>query len=107
MAMSTKRAVLSSYKALHRTILFVFDGDVGTIQSARAKAREEFKKNACVKDPDKIEELLKFAGDVRDVLRKDVVHAIINEKGHYELQLRPEHLKDNAACAKEEPPRKQ
>lgn len=95
--------MLKSYKSLHRTILQVFEDDSSTVKSARAKVREEFMKNANEKDTNKIEELLKVADDVQNVLRKDVVQAIKNEKGHYKLKLRAEHLRDNAGCASREP----
>lgn len=99
---STRSLVLNSYKSLHRVILQVFEGDAETIRAAKIKVKEEYVKNLHENDASKIEELLKTAKDVEKVLQTDVIRAVRNEKGHYEVQLKPHHLQDNASCKSNE-----
>ncbi|EEC05509.1 putative LYR motif-containing protein [Ixodes scapularis] len=96
---SMRSLVLHSYKTLRRTIDQVFQGDTDTIRAAKIQVRQEFAKNAFEPDSAKIQELLKVAEEVDLVLRRDVVQAVRNEEGRYELQLKPHHLHDNASVA--------
>ncbi|EEC14223.1 LYR motif-containing protein, putative [Ixodes scapularis] len=99
---STRSLVLHSYKTLRRTIDQVFQGDTDTIRAAKIQVRQEFVKNAFEPDSAKIQELLKVAEEVDGrwlMLRRDVVQAVRNEEGRYELQLKPQHLQDNASVA--------
>uniref|UniRef100_A0A023FPA3 Complex III assembly factor LYRM7 n=1 Tax=Amblyomma cajennense TaxID=34607 RepID=A0A023FPA3_AMBCJ len=95
---SARSLVLNSYKSLHRVILQVFQGDPDTIRAARSRVKEEYVKNLNETDSSKIQELLKTAKDVEKVLQTDVIRAVRNEKGNYEVQLKPHHLQDNATC---------
>uniref|UniRef100_G3MSL4 Complex III assembly factor LYRM7 n=2 Tax=Amblyomma TaxID=6942 RepID=G3MSL4_AMBMU len=95
---STRSLVLNSYKSLHRVILEVFQGDPDTIRAAKSRVKEEYVKNLNETDSSKIQELLKTAKDVEKVLQTDVIRAVRNEAGHYEVQLKPHHLQDNATC---------
>lgn len=101
MGTASRSLVLNTYKSLHRTILRVFEGDKDTIQAAKVKAKEEFRKNANETDSGKIDDLLKVAKDVEKVLQKQVVQAVKNETGTYQLKLKPDHLQKNAVtCEK-------
>lgn len=95
---STRSLVLNSYKSLHRVILQVFEGDSQTIRAAKVRVKEEYVKNLHETDSGKIEELLKTAKDVEKVLQTDVIRAVRNDKGNYEVELKPHHLQDNATC---------
>lgn len=99
---STRSLVVNSYKSLHRVVLQVFQGDPDTIRAAKSRVKEEYVKNLNETDPSKIRELLKTAEDVEKVLQTDVIRAVKNEKGHYEVQLKPHHLQDNATCSTKE-----
>ncbi|KAH7951123.1 complex III assembly factor LYRM7 [Rhipicephalus sanguineus] len=98
MSGSARSLVLNSYKSLHRVILQVFEGDPETIRAARVRVKEEYVKNLRETDSGKIEELLKTAKNVEKVLQTDLIRAVRNEKGNYEVQLKPHHLQDNATC---------
>uniref|UniRef100_A0A6M2CUB0 Complex III assembly factor LYRM7 n=1 Tax=Rhipicephalus microplus TaxID=6941 RepID=A0A6M2CUB0_RHIMP len=98
MSGSARSLVLNSYKSLHRVILQVFEGDPETIRAAKVRVKEEYVKNLHETDSRKIEELLKTAKDVEKVLQTDLIKAVRNEKGNYEVQLKPHPLQDNATC---------
>lgn len=85
--------------------LRVFEGNKDTIQAAKVKAKEEFRKDSNETNTSKIDDLLKVAKDIENVLQKQIVQAIKNETGRYQLKLKPGHLQKNAVmCEKIEEP---
>jgi len=85
--MSLRFRVLSAYKELHRARKIVFKNDTVALEAGKYKIREEFRKNSSVTDRNEIQKLVKIAEDTADILKKTVVQAVLNERGHYKLNI--------------------
>lgn len=72
----SRREVLKIFKELHRAAQRAFDGDARTLEGARKKINEEFRKELNVDE--KLEKKLKTAEDVILVLDKQVVQLTKN-----------------------------
>lgn len=75
--------VLSGYKSLHKIARVVFAGDDVTLNAARLRINEEFKKNKHIDQADSIVEMLKFANEVENELKTTVVQAKQKKPGVY------------------------
>uniref|UniRef100_A0A0A9YGB8 Complex III assembly factor LYRM7 n=1 Tax=Lygus hesperus TaxID=30085 RepID=A0A0A9YGB8_LYGHE len=85
-----RKEVLQAFKSLHRTRLYVFEGDAQALNAARDKINEEFKKNKHVEDEEKVKEMLGFTKAVEEELRTTVIQARETEPGKYTLRITPE-----------------
>ncbi|KAK9880488.1 hypothetical protein WA026_011730 [Henosepilachna vigintioctopunctata] len=90
--MMLKRQVLQSFKSLHKTRKTIFKGDTLALERARLKINEEYKKNKNIQN-DKIEQMIMFANEVENELRKNVIQAIEVEPGKYKACITEETLK--------------
>ena len=79
--------MLSAYKELHRARQIVFKNDAVALEAGKYKIREEFRKNANLRDEKEIMQLAKTAEETAVILKKTVVQAVRNEKGNYKLNL--------------------
>lgn len=71
------RDVLKAYKTLHRIVQETFKGDKRALTEGRKKINIEFKKNRELTKDD-IDEKLKIAYDVANLLKHQVVQAVKN-----------------------------
>lgn len=84
---SAARSAVGSYRTLLRTISHVFTGDAKALQTGRLSARQGFRANAAVHDPDAIAKLVDEARDATEFLREHIVQAKINNEGNYALKV--------------------
>lgn len=78
----SKRDILKAYKILRRISEQTFQGDKRAILEARQKMKLEFKKE--IKPEDSIQEKLKVAKEVGQILKTQVVQAVKNpENANY------------------------
>jgi complex III assembly factor LYRM7 len=78
----SKKDILKAFKALRRISEQTFQGDKRAILEARQRMKLEFRKE--IKAEEKIEEKLKVAKDVGQILRTQVVQAVKNpENANY------------------------
>lgn len=96
-----RRQVLTAYKELHRARLVAFKDDERALTAARQKIREEFYKHHDVSNPEEIQRLAKFAKEVAEVLRKDVLQVETVAPDRAALRIRPDNLIDVQACYKD------
>ncbi|KAL0271420.1 UNVERIFIED_CONTAM: hypothetical protein PYX00_008525 [Menopon gallinae] len=89
-----RREVLKSFKAIHRTRNYVFQGDRFALDKAREEINENYRKNKGETDSEKIKDLIKFAYDVINELKTNVVQMKAIKPGRYHVQLRPEMFQD-------------
>ncbi len=107
---SAARSAVGSYRTLLRTISHVFTGDAKALQTGRLSARQGFRANAAVHDPDaigtagrwvlhsivlltyylhstaRVAKLVDEARDATEFLREHIVQAKINNEGNYGAQ---------------------
>lgn len=93
MSINLRSKVLQSFKTLHKTRQSVFKGDVNALSEARKKINEEYKKYKNVSEASTIEEMVKYANEVEEVLRKCVIQAKEVEPGKFEAQITKETLR--------------
>lgn len=74
------RRVLSCFKNLLRARQEAFNGDHHALSASRTAIIEEFHKNKHLQDPQHIENLLTYGGEVALVLRKAVIQAVRDEQ---------------------------
>ncbi|KAI5704280.1 complex III assembly factor LYRM7 isoform X2 [Diaphorina citri] len=86
----SKHEVLKVFKQLHQTCKKVFNGDHQTLNAARIKINEEFKKNKHISSPRSIEELVNLANSVEHELKTTVVQAVETKPGVFRLQITPD-----------------
>lgn len=78
----SKKDILRAFKALRRVSEQTFHGDKRAILEARQRMKLEFRKE--IKPEETIEEKLKVAKDVGQILRTQVVQAVKNpENANY------------------------
>jgi len=93
--MSLRSEVLNCYRALMKTRSIVFKEDQEALVVIAQQIRHHFRQNQNENDPEKIKELLQVGWDANRYLKECVVQAKLNEeKGTYELQIRPEVLRE-------------
>lgn len=88
-----RREVLNSFKALHKTRLKVFDGDMRALNFAREKINESYKKNKNITEENIITEQLALAKAVEVEMRTTIVQAKEVKPGVYEAKFNPETVK--------------
>lgn len=88
MAAALRSQVSGSYRNMLRTINEVFAGDAKGLRTGWVTARQGFRANAGVSDPDAIAKLVAEARDAADFLRHHIVQAKSNEAGRFELRLK-------------------
>lgn len=93
MSSNLRQKVLQSFKSLHKTRKLVFKGDIYALNEGRKKINSEFKKYRDIKEPSSIEELIKYASEVEEVLRTCVIQAKEVAPGKYEAQITKDTLK--------------
>lgn len=93
MSSNLRQKVLQSFKSLHKTRKSVFKGDVYALNEGRKKINSEYKKCKDVKDTSSIEEMIKYASEVEEVLRTCVIQAKEVEPGKYEAHITKDTLK--------------
>mmetsp|Transcript_11857 Transcript_11857/g.17680 ORF Transcript_11857/g.17680 Transcript_11857/m.17680 type:complete len:126 (+) Transcript_11857:81-458(+) len=89
---STRLLVLSGYRRLMRTRSVVFQDHDEALRASRIKIREEIAKNINETEPLKLEKLIKGLNEVEEMLRNNVVQSKRNERGNFEVKMRPENL---------------
>lgn len=87
MSSSLRLKVLQSFKILHKTRKSVFKGDVHALTEARNKINSEYKKYKNITEASSIEELVRHAHEVEEVLRTCVIQAQQVEPGIYEAHI--------------------
>lgn len=87
MSQNLRNEVLRAFKALHGARKSVFNGDQRTLEAARKKINEEFKKNKYVNDEGSIKDLVLLAKDVENELRSTVIQAVRVAPDKYRLRL--------------------
>ncbi|KAJ8338882.1 hypothetical protein SKAU_G00356680 [Synaphobranchus kaupii] len=93
--MESRLKVLRVFKALHKTRIDVFKGDIRALTAARQKINEEFRKNKEETSEEKINKMIKMASDVEIVLRKTVIQGVHVEDNKIVLQPREDLLLEN------------
>eukprot|EP00611_Tribonema_gayanum_P018664 TRINITY_DN3183_c0_g1_i1.p1 TRINITY_DN3183_c0_g1~~TRINITY_DN3183_c0_g1_i1.p1 ORF type:complete len:132 (-),score=32.48 TRINITY_DN3183_c0_g1_i1:90-485(-) len=88
--MAMRSRVMAGYRSLLRTRLVVFKDDARAIRASKMKLKEEFMKNKNVTDAKKLASLLKGIEEVQQMLLHNVVQGKRNERGNYEVRLRPD-----------------
>uniref|UniRef100_A0A6J0TXE2 Complex III assembly factor LYRM7 n=1 Tax=Pogona vitticeps TaxID=103695 RepID=A0A6J0TXE2_9SAUR len=74
--MTGNREILKLFRSLHRTRQEVFKNDLRTLEAARLKINEEFKKNKEETSSGRTAELIKIGSDVEAILRTSVVQGV-------------------------------
>lgn len=87
MSQNLRNEVLRAFKALHRTRKSIFKEDQRTLEAARKKINEEFKKNKYVTDEGCIKDLVRLAKDVENELRCTVIQAVRVAPDKYRLRI--------------------
>lgn len=93
MSTNLRTKVLQSFKVLHKTRKSIFKGDTYALNEARKKINEEYKKYKGMTEASSIEEMITYANEVEEVLRKCVIQAREVEPGKYEAQITKDTLK--------------
>lgn len=68
---------------MHKTRKSVFTGDERTLNAARIKINEEFKKNKDIQDENTINDLIKTAREAESTLRVNVIQAKQKDSGNF------------------------
>lgn len=87
MSSSLRETVLKSFKTLHRTRKSVFQDDIYALNEARKKINDEYKKHKNITESSTVEEMVKYAHEIEEVLRTCVIQARQIEPGKYEAHL--------------------
>ncbi|XP_036331176.1 complex III assembly factor LYRM7 [Rhagoletis pomonella] len=85
-----RREALRAFKNLHRTRQFVFQGDKQTLEAGRKEINEHFRKNRNESNEEEIKKMIKLANDVNKELRTNVVQAVQEKEGVYQLRITEE-----------------
>lgn len=93
MSINLRLKVLQSFKNLHKTRKSVFNGDVKALSEARKKINEEYRKYKNVSEASTIEEMVNYANEVEEVLRKCVIQAKEVEPGRFEATITKDTLR--------------
>lgn len=93
MSSNLRNKVLESFKSLHKTRKSVFKDDIYALNEARKKINTEYRKFKDITDASTIEEMIKYASEVEEVLRTCVIQAREVEPGKYEAHITKDTLK--------------
>lgn len=72
------------------------------LEAARKESRRKFEANKDVRDPQEIQKLRNDAWEAASFVRDCVAQAVLNERGNYELHVRPHHVDGVAESAIQE-----
>lgn len=97
--MASASRALTAYRRLLRASQELFRGDELALCEARAKLRSEFKANAAETDAAVLDRLHADCKDLEDFLRQNVVQGKLNDRGNYEVVLKPSQATDKCAEA--------
>ncbi|XP_034234465.1 complex III assembly factor LYRM7 [Thrips palmi] len=79
--------VLAAFKKLHKTRRKVFRDDDHTLNAAREKINEEFRKNSGVSDQGAIKELIDFANAVEHEMRTTIIQTVEVAPGRFAARI--------------------
>lgn len=85
--------VLQSFKSLHKTRKSIFKDDIYALNEARTKINAEYKKYKDISEMSTIEEMIKYANEVEEVLRTCVIQAKQVEPGIFEARITQDTVK--------------
>ncbi|ELR14677.1 LYR motifcontaining protein 7, putative [Acanthamoeba castellanii str. Neff] len=88
--MQRSQRALKVYRDLLRTQHTVFSGDALAQERARSLIRQEFEAHRGVQDAKEIDDLIARGNDTIAYVRGHVVQAVKNDRGNWEMKLRPE-----------------
>lgn len=93
MSSNLRSKVLQSFKTLHQTRKSVFKDDIYALNEARKKINGEYRKYKDIKETSTIEEMIKYANEVEEVLRTCIIQARQVEPGKFEARLTKDTVK--------------
>eukprot|EP00899_Mesostigma_viride_P027999 jgi/Mesvir1/8384/Mv12629-RA.1 len=81
----------SAFRGLLRAQKIAFKKDVVMQNAATAEIRRHFDESRNETDAAKVSGLLAQAAEAAEFLKSNVIQAALNERGNYEMDIRPEH----------------
>eukprot|EP00924_Labyrinthula_sp_SR-Ha-C_P002698 snap_masked-scaffold_13-processed-gene-4.27-mRNA-1 protein AED:0.11 eAED:0.11 QI:0/-1/0/1/-1/1/1/0/108 len=84
-----QKSVLSKYKQLLRASRTLFKNDQIALKASHAEIRQHFEGNKGVRDSEAIHSLLKDVDEAIDMIENNFVQARMNERGSYQVALKP------------------
>ena len=88
----------SAYRQLLRVQRQLFVGDLSARTAARAETRTRFMENAAA-SPEQAATLVAEADEAAEFIRQNIAQTVLNERGNFELQPRPDQIHEG-----DEPP---
>lgn len=82
---------MSVFRALLRTRRQCFAGDPDMLHASAKQIRNEFDSNRTVGAGEELQSLLKKGQEAIEFMKVNIVQAKLNERGNYEVKLKPEH----------------
>uniref|UniRef100_UPI00358ECD62 complex III assembly factor LYRM7 n=1 Tax=Myxine glutinosa TaxID=7769 RepID=UPI00358ECD62 len=93
--MAIRRKVLSLFRDLHRIRKDIFREDEAMLRKIRIIINEEFRKNAGVTTPEKVDELVQMGKEVGRYLKSTIIQCDIKANNNLRLRITEDHLRDN------------
>eukprot|EP00322_Chrysochromulina_rotalis_P029797 CAMPEP_0115845374 /NCGR_PEP_ID=MMETSP0287-20121206/9320_1 /TAXON_ID=412157 /ORGANISM="Chrysochromulina rotalis, Strain UIO044" /LENGTH=141 /DNA_ID=CAMNT_0003299147 /DNA_START=22 /DNA_END=448 /DNA_ORIENTATION=- len=87
---------ITAYRELLKAQRVLFQSDESARIAARIETRQHFESNADV-DPEEAANLAADAFDTAGFLRENVAQTVLNDRGNYELNPKPEHMREGTA----------
>lgn len=85
-------ATRAAYRGLLRATKEAFRGDPSMLEAARNEVRHKFEANRQLVDPQQIEKEQRDAWEAASFVRNCIAQAQLNERGNYELHVKPQHV---------------